>query len=167
MRYLFIFLVITLACLAGCTDENDCCAPLDLGNPAVIYIKYVNQEGENLLETQGSNTVPEMQVFHLKEYGWERQRQLNQETPKGIYTYFWENEPYFAVDPPSYRDEQGYSSIRLVFPDGEQDTIRSLYRERGRFLTLREVFYNDELRWDISDDNDDNLLNYFVVVKSN
>lgn len=142
-----IFLLIAVIIIAGCStedDERDCCTIIDTG----VSIKYVNEDGENLLETEGGLTEADITIYHKIDNEWIRYYEGNLDSPKGISTVEREDGTYLVVFPSTTIIENNYTETKIEFSESDFDVLKAEIDKRNSNEVVTKVWYNDELKWE-------------------
>ncbi|TPE46415.1 hypothetical protein [Pontibacter mangrovi] len=138
-------LLIAVALVVSCsTDEEDCCTIIDTG----VSIKYLNGQGENLLEVDGGIDVADINIYHKINNDWVKYFRGNLDYPKGFYTVERENGTYLVVFPSTTIGESGYSETKIEFSETDFDILKTEVQKKNSSEIVTMVWYNDELKWE-------------------
>lgn len=139
-------LLITLVSLVGCSSDEgeNCCTIIDTG----VSIKYLTEEGENLLEIEEGFTISDITVYHRINKQWVKYFEGNLDHPKGLRIEDREDGKYLKVFVSSTTDDQGYSQTKLEFSDSDFDVIQAAVDKAHNNTILTKVWYNGELKWE-------------------
>ena len=145
MKKLGTFLIIGIIIVA-CSSDNGkvCCVNIDTG----ISIKYLNQNGENLLEINNGFNISDINIYHKIDNEWVKYFEGNLDYPKGLKTVERENGTYLVVFPSIEIFENNYSETKIEFSQNDSDIIKSEIEISNSNTIVTKVWYNDQLKWE-------------------
>lgn len=127
-------------------EEPLCCINFSTG----IAIKYLDPNGENLLDRENGIKVEDLSVFHRINGEWVEYFEGHLDFPKGIREVEGDDGTYLVVFASTKMDEENISETKLVFSEGDEDVIRSEIRTDNGMIVIK-VWYNGELKWTAED----------------
>lgn len=139
-----ILLLLTVTLISCSTEQSDCCTIID----TAVSIKYVNGDGENLLETDNNLSVNDINIYHKIDNEWIAYYKGNLDRPKGIAAVQTEEGLFLEVFPSSTIVENSYSETKIEFSESEADILRTEIDRSNSNEIVTKVWYNDELKWE-------------------
>lgn len=139
------------------SDPDNCCTIID----TAVKIKYVNENGENLLETEEPLEISDITVFHKVNSKWEEYYEGNLDHPKGLMELEMNEEKYLGVSVSISTDNDSISETKLRFPNGDEDIIRTKLNLNANNIIITKLWYDDELKWQTEDKTE----RHFSIVK--
>lgn len=138
----------------SCEKEEEpriCCTIVDIS----MGIKYVDENGENLLNAENGIDVSEIRVYDKIDDEWK----ISENPPR-----LNEDGEYLMVNTGYTRNDDDITMSKIIFADDSEDLIIAQLNGESLFNTIiQKVWYNDELVWD----NADKEPRVFEIVKSN
>ncbi|WP_029035051.1 membrane lipoprotein lipid attachment site-containing protein [Salinimicrobium terrae] len=140
-----ILFLITLTLVLGCsTDDKDCCTIIDTG----VSIKYINEDGQNLLGPVGRYTEADITIYHKINNEWIRYYKGNLDNPKGITTVERQDETYLVIFPSTTIVANNYSETKIEFSESDFDILKTEIDKNNSNQIITRVWYNNELKWE-------------------
>jgi hypothetical protein len=148
MKKLYFLLLpfILAACSISQNEPDMCCTIIDVG----VAIKYVNENGENLLEGENALDINDITVYHKADGEWQRYFEGNLDYPKGLAIIDIENEKFLRVFVSEITDES-FSETKLQFAEEDEDIIKAEVNKNESSAIVTKVWYNNELKWATTD----------------
>lgn len=155
---IFYFIAITLILNSCNSDEpENCCAVVDTD----ITIKYINENGENLLDGENSINFTDIKVFHKIGSEWKEYFKGNLDNPKGLTTVEINGEKFLRIFVSTEVNQNQISETKLKFSDNDIDIIKTELNLSANNTIVTKVWYDDNLEWDTND----NTTRQFIIVK--
>ena len=146
MKRIVSFLLCAF-CLCACSsnEDPDCCVVVDIE----ILIKYVNVDGDNLLDIGDEIIEPYINLYYKVDGEWVKYYDANMDRSKGIELINTDNGTYLSVFPGIETDENNCSETKIEFSEGDFDVIKTEIDRSGSNIIVTKVWYNEELAWEI------------------
>ncbi|HKK46562.1 MAG TPA: hypothetical protein VJ964_13640 [Balneolaceae bacterium] len=151
----WLFLVYFVALLiSGCTTSSN--NPNDLNDDVRMNISFVDQNGKDLLNPKQKHAITEQNtdIYYLANGEKKKVFDNNLDHPKHFYIWYAEDlDTYFMTLFPNraFKDNESHSSVTYIkFADGTMDTVK-VKAKKADIWGVTKVWYNQTLRWDISD----------------
>lgn len=145
MKKILSFILIGIL-LIGCSSDDDiqCCVVID----TAISIKYLNENGDNLLDMEtGGINFSEINVFQKIENEWVRYSEGSSDYPKGVRIIEREDGKYLNVFPSTVTAGNTYSETKIEFSEEDFDIIKTEIDKSSSNTIVTKVWYNNELKW--------------------
>ena len=139
-----LFLIAVTLIVSCSTDEKDCCTIIDTG----VSVKYLNEEGDNLLEVDGGLNIADLNIYHKINNEWVKYFKGNLDYPKGLHTVEREDGTYLVILPSTTIVENGYSETKIEFSETDFDILKTEVQKNNSNEIVTKVWYNDELKWE-------------------
>lgn len=142
-----VLLLLIPFVLLSCSEEEEpmaCCTMLD----HQVDLKYLNEEGENLLETEDPVQLSDIDVYHKIESEWKGYFEGHHDITNSFRIVEIEGEQHLRVFLSLETDENGISETKLVFPGGVEDIIKAEILVDGGLTTVRKLWFKGELKWE-------------------
>jgi|SRR5699024_5162449 len=152
--YKISILLIVGFLMASCSSPNAATGP-----NVVVYIKYINKKGENLLNPDRTHAITEKNtnLYYLINGKKVKVYEGNLDNPKHFFIKYDSTDYY--KDPsmwgylmrvfPNTPDGQDTATTYIVYKDYPTDTLKVQYkRNNGIDVYVTKVWYNGELRWE-------------------
>ncbi len=139
-------LLILGVCMISCSDdEENCCTNVDIA----ISIKYLNENGDNLLEFEnGGMNFADINVYQKVNNEWVRYSEGGSDYPKGIQIIEREDGKYLRITPSTVIDNGNYSETKLEFSESDSDIIKTKIDKSNGNTVVTKVWYNEQLKWE-------------------
>ena len=146
MRKILSLLIIVLLASAcsNSLDPKNCCTIIDIG----IAVKYLNEDGENLLDIPGGIKESDIKVYHKIDGEWVHYYEANLDYPSGVRSVPLEDGTYLMIFASPTIDENNYSETKIEFSEGDFDIIKSEIYKTDSSEIITKVWYNDVLKWE-------------------
>ncbi|MDH3322538.1 MAG: hypothetical protein OEM04_06070 [Flavobacteriaceae bacterium] len=145
MKNVIYFLLIAIS-LISCDDNEpiDCCTVVDIG----ILIKYVDQNGDNIIDKTNGIESSKIKIFHHINNDWVLYYDSNMDVSKGFKVIEINGENYISVFPSDHYIDHQFSETRIQFSDNDFDQIRTEFDFSHGNTICTKVWYNEALVWD-------------------
>lgn len=153
-----LILMLFLALLLSCSTENGEGIVFETG----IELSVINTEGQDLLNPGFSDSYKEGQIKLFYKIDGELQEVYDSslDHPRNFFIYKRPTEYRIRIFPNT--DKSKEISITLIqWSETDADTIRSKIERRGSITQVTKVWFNNELKWQISSEEE----SYFEVIK--
>lgn len=152
MKKLLLLLFATV--LFGCSKDDDqeemnCCVNYDVS----VDVKYVNEEGENLLETEDPVRLSDIKVYHKIGSEWKGYFEGHHDIPNSVRIIELEGGKHLRVFLSQETDEKSISETRLVFPGDKEEILKAEILIDGGLTAVRKLWYKGELAWEFPVDD--------------
>jgi hypothetical protein len=154
-----ILLSVSIFFLLACEkdDPKNCCTVVDIG----VSIKYINENEENLFQTENALNISDIKVFHKVDSEWEEYFEGNLDNPKGLSELEINGEKFLGISTSIRTDSNHISETKLSFSENDEAIIKTEISKNANNTLVEKVWYNGSLKWE----REDNVPRRFTIVK--
>jgi len=138
-------------------EPENCCTIMDTG----VSIKYINESGENLLQTENALDISDLKVFHKVDSEWEEYFEGNLDNPKGLSELEINGEKFLRISTSIRTDSNHISETKLSFSENDEAIIKTEISKNANNTLVEKIWYNGSLKWE----REDNVPRRFTIVK--
>jgi hypothetical protein len=166
--YKLLFLLLLITSVVGCS--------LSSGNKKIagthmqddVYVKYVNQKGEDLLNPDHAHAITESNtnLYYLINGKKKKIFKGNLDYPKMFRIgndFISDYHDYVMVIFANTPRGQNTATTYIAFEDYPTDTLKVQY-ETGNGVAVTKAWYNGKLRYDVYNNNYDNNAQKVITV---
>lgn len=160
-------LIFSLVAAAGCnTTSPDAGTALDIR----IDLLFQNEKGENLLNPNHPNAITEQNTDLYFQIEGQNQKVFdgNLDCPKMFCIQELEDDApykYLMLLTPNIIEGQNMATTYIRFSDATMDTLRVAYEYNTPATYVTKIWYNQELRWSLDENGEDNPLRFLIITK--
>jgi len=131
-----ILLSVSIFFLLACEkdDPNNCCTVVNIG----VSIKYINEDGENLFQTENALNISDIKVFHKLDSAWEEYFEGNLDHPKGLSELTVEGEKFLNITTSIESDANHISETKLSFSENDEAIIKTEIKQKCKQYPCRK-----------------------------
>ncbi|PIB34929.1 hypothetical protein BFP72_05735 [Reichenbachiella sp. 5M10] len=145
-----VLLTTFVACDNNDSTSRDCCTNVD----TYIDFRIVNLEGENRMEGTDTWTAEDFEVYDYISNEWKASTNnvmlIERDDENCLRIFASEEIVYNSI-----------SETKLVFPNGEEDIIKTELLNPGGGSVVIKLWYNETLLWEATDSKD----RFFTISK--
>lgn len=147
--------IIGLFFMLSCESSENCCTNIE----ADTLIKVTDNEGNDLLNPEnGTIDQSQIKVFYDNEQGTILEvHQPNLDSPKGfkIISPSADNSSFYKIQiflNTKYINSDNISHTTIKWTEDDIDEIQAQFDRRGNNLTVRKIWINNQLIWELNNE---------------
>lgn len=138
--------------------KDDCCTEINTR----IDIKYIDPEGNNLLDDGNGIIIPQLKTSHKIDGEWVTYYKPNLSHPKGFFISDDRGEKHLNLFPSEELFDDNISETRIHYCAVHSDDVKCQFEVSDNSFVCIKVWYNGELVWE----GDGNKERMIEVVKT-